>query len=108
MQGRNKFRTHFVGQQRTTCGQEASKIWINKTFISVEIQTIYKSVLIYQILGPREGTLNQKVLPGRNKNSISRTGSWNLKSWKSKNGLLVKKLCYDIRLDPFDILTHAI
>ena len=45
----------------TTCGQEASKICINKTFISAEIQTIYKLVLIYQILGPRYWTLNQKV-----------------------------------------------
>ena len=54
LQGRNKFKTQFLGWQRTTCGQEASKNWINQTFISVEIQTIYKSVLIYQILGPRE------------------------------------------------------
>ena len=54
LQGRNKFKTQFLGRQRTTCGQEASKNWINQTFISVEIQTIYKSVLIYQILGPLE------------------------------------------------------
>ena len=85
MKYRHKFGTQFLRQQRTTCGQEASKIWINKTFISVEIQTIYKSVLIYQILGSQECTLGQNVskqplLPGRNKNSISRTGSWNSQS----------------------------
>ena len=54
LQARKKLKTRFLGQQCTTCGQEASKNWINQTFISVEIQTIYKSVLIYQILGPRE------------------------------------------------------
>ena len=54
LQGRNKFITQFLGRQRRTCGQIACKNWINQTFISVEIQTIYKSVLIYQILGPRE------------------------------------------------------
>ena len=54
LQGRNKYRTQFIGLQRTTCGQEASKICIEKTFISAEIQAIYKLVLIYQILGPRD------------------------------------------------------
>ena len=33
---------------------------MNQTFISAEIQTIYKIVFIYQILGPRDWTLNQK------------------------------------------------
>ena len=98
LQGRYKFITQFRGQQCTTCGQEASKIRINKTFISVEIQTIYKSVFIYQILGPRDWTLSQKV---SNKNSISTTGRWNWKSRKSKIGLLVKKIVLWHKTWPF-------
>ena len=46
--------TLFLGLQRTTCGQEVPKICMNQTFISAEIQTIYKIVFIYQILGPRD------------------------------------------------------
>ena len=54
LQGRKMLKTQFLGRQRTTCSQKASKNWINQIFISVEIQTIYKFGLIYQILGLRE------------------------------------------------------
>ena len=61
LKGRKKFGSQFLGIQCTTGGQEASKICINKIFIFAEIQTIYKSVLIYLILGLRDWTINQKV-----------------------------------------------
>ncbi len=89
MRGRNKFGNQFLGLQCTTGGQEISKICIDKTFISVDIQTVYDSVLIYQILGPRHRTLNQKVskqgqLRERNKFGNQFLGTA-IHNWKSRS-----------------------
>ena len=95
MQGRNKLKTQFLGWQRTTCSQEASKNWINQTFISVEIQTIYKSIFIYEILGPRDWTRHQKVwkqglLRGRDK-----FGTQFLGLHRTTGGQEASKICID-------------
>ncbi len=54
LRGRNKFGSQFLGLQCTIGGEKASKICIDKTFISVDIQTVYKSGFIHQILGPQD------------------------------------------------------